>query len=328
MGDIMKYTKIILFSLVLLTLVMIACAPAEDVKSVPAEAPEAVSDGSLVDEKSSLPEVKSAEKEDVLPEPSYIGRLATQEEGDVLLVAVSFFDENKDYTVAKGTADIRLESISKETVYEKEHEIDVGDCGEYTMRLTGEDFIACTIEIPYSDIEKAYDYEGYIFLSFVTENGASFEELKETTYDLPEYTEEEILEMSEKSYLSSVRSVDVQKKGGSFRVTVEKSGLYTSKGYDGFTDYFRIDFKVENIGTEKEYFFESDMVLLDGQGRQYDYSYDSEFEGGELYPGVVREGYVLFEDFNKESTNLQLIVDAGYDDDYDEVLLKFNIPSP
>lgn len=102
---------------------------------------------------------------------------------------------------------------------------------------------------------------------------------------------------------------------GDFKVTLLKYGIYKYLEYGDWGDEiitFRADITVENIGSETKSFSHYDAALVQGS-KQYDYYYRSEFEGLDTYPGVIREGYILFEDVPEDiSGDIKIITGSAY----------------
>jgi len=114
-----------------------------------------------------------------------------------------------------------------------------------------------------------------------------------------------LMEMYEDMYLQSAITVEQTITKGDFRITLVRVGHFTHLKYDIWGDEvteFRVELKVTSIASEPEYLFESDIVILDNLGNQYDYEYGGTLDLGEIYPGVTREGYVLFPALNENYT--------------------------
>jgi hypothetical protein len=77
--------------------------------------------------------------------------------------------------------------------------------------------------------------------------------------------------------------------------------------------------KLKNTGDDKESALFSGSVLLDDKGVQYEYGSFSTFascpnrvEQTALYPGASREGFLCFDDWKEEPSQLKAIVDMGF----------------
>ncbi len=68
------------------------------------------------------------------------------------------------------------------------------------------------------------------------------------------------------------------------------------------------------------------MVLLDGKGNQYDTAYGGTLDSfGQVFPGVSKSGYVLFEDIPQTTATLNLVFELGYDAGFNPFIFSYNI---
>ena len=86
--------------------------------------------------------------------------------------------------------------------------------------------------------------------------------------------------------------------------------------------YIRLDIKLTNKDNEPQDFFISNMALVDSAKYQYDSTDDGTFKGGQFYPGVRREGSVLFEVGDRKPNFVTLMVTDGYDENFEKVIRK------
>jgi hypothetical protein len=121
----------------------------------------------------------------------------------------------------------------------------------------------------------------------------------------------------ENQYLQSAKicSNDCIRTDGSFEVTLVRWGYFTHLKYDTWGDEvteYRVDIKVKNIGSEQESFSIYDSAMIVGTS-QYSYSYESNFDGSNIYPGIIKEGYLVFENVPANlAGSAQLIVGKYY----------------
>lgn len=156
------------------------------------------------------------------------------------------------------------------------------------------------------------------------------------TYDyvtIPKYSDEEIKAIYENQYLQSAKTIGQTTTRGDFEVTLVRVGYFTHLKYDTWGDEvtdFRADIKVKNIGTSSESFSSYDAAMIVGSN-QYNYDYNSKFDGSNIYPGVIKEGYILYENVPKNiSGQVKIIVGGAYWHSvdylsYEDILYTFNI---
>lgn len=257
----------------------------------------------------------------------YIGRFMAQSDEDVIEFSFSLLNKKEEYVAADGVATITIENNNDEVVYAGEIRPKKEDFGMYTMLLTDEHFMAYVWELPVTAIDKSTSSSGTAYIVFQTRD-AVFEEIDTDIWGLPTYSEEELEELNEETYLAN--SIDVNKKlrKGSFEVTVLSVGVFTPLvEYGDQKTYFRVDMEAKNIGDEKEYFSPSGLALIDNQGNQYDEEYGGTLDTyGDMYPNIIRKGYVLFEEVPANTQNLKLLFELGYDEDFDQYLFEYIIP--
>ena len=176
----------------------------------------------------------------------------------------------------------------------------------------------------FGDLQQGTVRRGYLLFEEVPKN-ASLTKLTINNYvfDLVTrkgYTYEQI---AEEAFKNSVAILNQTLRKGKFEVTASRAGFFTD--YQDGETYFRVDIRYENIGTKPEYFSTS-MFLLDGQGSQFEETYGGTLDThGEVFPGVAKEGYVLFENVPSNSTNLNLTFELGYDENYDPHLFRYRL---
>lgn len=134
----------------------------------------------------------------------------------------------------------------------------------------------------------------------------------------------------ELSWPASARVVNQTKSIFNFKVTLQRIGFYTYSQYSTPQTYFRADVVVENIGDQAETLSTYDAALISGKN-QYDRSYNSQLDASGLRPGVIREGYLLFENVPLDISG-EIRIDVGssywYAKDYlssRNVLYAFNV---
>lgn len=260
-------------------------------------------------------------------QPSYIGNFRTQTDGDNIVLLFSLYDNNNNFMSASGVAKIRIVSDDGTTVYSENHNINKEDFGTFTQTLTGNQFQGVSFKIAASQIKKSLDNNGKVYLQFTT-GGGSFEELESSVYGLPQFTKEEIVAQYENKYLNSSKFLNITERKGYFDVSLMRVGFFKHLKYDTFGDEveeFRADIKVKNIATAENSFSTYDAKMIIGSS-QYDRSYNSKFDSGDIYPGVIREGYIIFESVPKNvSGEAKIILGSHYDRGYVNYISEFSV---
>ena len=178
------------------------------------------------------------------------------------------------------------------------------------------------------DIAGGSTKEGYLLFDEVPEtaNIAKITISKIYIFDLAKGKTYTLMEMYENLYLQSAITVGKTITKGDFSITLVKVGYFTHLKYDTSGDevtQFRLDLKVKNVANDPEYLFESNIVIVDNLGNQYNYEYDGTLELGEIYAGVTKEGYVLFPAVNENATTITVTIkQTAYPED---ILYQFTV---
>ena len=181
--------------------------------------------------------------------------------------------------------------------------------------------------IPFSKIEKGFSSygSGRATLIFNTINDETF--IAEDNYvEIPSYTDEEVENITDMNYISNSFIIDETISKGSFSVKVIRAGIYERWERSQFNSYLRIDVEVMNIGNESASFYPTGIVIIDENNRQYENSYYGTLDlYSKLYPGIILEGFLLFDDVPINNTNFTLMFELGYDENYDYNLYSYDI---
>lgn len=247
----------------------------------------------------------------------HIDYFLLQEKDVTLQPQFALMSEDLDFMSTDGTVQLTIfDETTNKPLYETEFTIKKSDFNYYST-LLGKEILAYQWSIPLSDVEKCFSY-GTAKITFTATDGRSCSDTTEYI-TLPKYTEDEIIQMYEDMFLQSAITVQQTITNGDFSITLVKVGCFAHLEYDTWGDEvteFRVDLKVTSIASEPEYIFESDIVILDNLGNQYNYEYGGTLDLGEIYPGVTREGYVLFPALNKNANRITVIVtDTEYPED-------------
>jgi hypothetical protein len=236
-------------------------------------------------------------------------------------------DINGANTAAAGKVKVRVFDDVNSTLYVDEFDVKSSDYVDYQFKLTGQEMgKAYEWRTPASQIKKGVaSMWGTAQLTFVTSDGTEIQ-AEDKTMNIPTYTQEELAQMAEVEYAKTATVVNKKLSKGSFEVTVEKIGFVNITKYSTTTQYLRVDMIVKNVGSESEYFSPSGMVLLSGQGKQYESAYGGTLDTySQIYPGITKDGYVLFEDVPTTETGLKLIFELGYDANYDQYTFQYQL---
>lgn len=239
----------------------------------------------------------------------HIDYFLVTEEGQYLQAQFALMSEDLNFISTDGTVQLTIfDETTNRTLYETEFTLKKSDFKHY-QTLLGKTILAYQWSIPLSNVQKCIS-NGIAKITFTATSGKSCSDTDEYVM-LPKHTEEEIIQMYEDMYLQSAITVQQTITKGEFTITLVRVGHFTHLEYDTWGDEvteFRVDLKVKNIASQPEYLFESDIVILDNLGNQYDYEWGGTLDLGEIYPGVTREGYVLFPALNENAIRITLIV--------------------
>lgn len=242
-----------------------------------------------------IPGKKGIEKTDVfaptIPDPENIDLFSGIKEGDL----IRFFFTFNDRIGHGGKVSVKITDTLDKTVYSSHFDVKSNQFMDYQFRLTGEPVgKAYEWKVPYSAIQKGMSNMGTAYLTFTTPNGKNLN-ADTTLSDLPSYTREEIEQLYENQYFQSAKTIGQTMNEGDFEVTLVRVGYFKYLDFDKEVKYFRADIKVKNIGFESKSFSGYDAAMI-VDSNQYSRSYRSEFEDNNIYPDVIKEGYLLFED--------------------------------
>lgn len=252
-------------------------------------------------------------------EPSYIGNFRAQNDDDNLQILFSLYDENENFMSADGYATFKIVSKDGKTIYTENHRVSKTGFSKFTQTLTGAEFNAYSWKISKSKIQKSVDSSGMAYIEFKTDGNTNFNSLDTSVYGLPEYSKEELSELSDVEFDKNAISLNIQKKMDRYiAVTVEKIGIITFSDYSGEKKLIRADIIVENIGNEKISYYSPSPIILGKSNNQFEkayvssYDYDNVFDSGDIYPGVIKKGAIFFETKDNPALDVkELIIETG-----------------
>jgi len=260
--------------------------------------------------------------------PANINTFSSANEGDMIRFYFLLEDEDGINTQSDGHVKIEIFDDEDNSLYKNEFDVKSSEFVDYQFKLTGTAMgKAYEWRVPKEDIEKGKSTYGFgkAVLTFITSE-FNIMSAEDTLVQIPTYSEEELEEMQESDYDDS--AVDVNKKisKGSFEVTVIKTGFFDKYEWGETKQYFRVDMIVKNIGSNSEYFSPSGLAVIDDQGHQYEYTFSGTLDTfSTVYPGVTKNGYILFEDVPITTISIRLVFELGYDSNFNSYVFEYNI---
>lgn len=258
--------------------------------------------------------------------PKYVGDFSlTSINPNSFELRFGFFNGNHDYVKTSGNANLKIVNDNGEIVLDKNFNFNETNFRTYTSLLSSSDILSVIFNLAKSDIKKTSESSGIAYLS-VNLKDSYFEPLQISVYSLPIYSDAELAQMNEENYNQEKTQINKEITSGNFRIQFLNSGFFTEDSWLGKNKYYRIDIKIQNIGNKADILTISDLALITPDGHQYEKDY-----GGTLdtiydtyYPGVSKEGYILFKDVPKE-LKYTLAYNMGYDKNWNPVSYTLNI---
>jgi len=237
-------------------------------------------------------------------------------------------DSNGNIIPGEGKANLQIKDSIGKVVYAQDFDFEASEFVNYEFKLTGKGIgKAYEWRVNKSDVEKGVSEIG---TADITLTVASGKVLKSTAdyVTIPKYSEEELIAVYETEYnKTAIVSGEVIKKGN-FEVTLVKYGYYTHLEFDTIGDEvtdFRVDLIVKNISSKKDSFSVFEAALLSGSN-QYKYSFNSKIDTADIFAGVIKEGYIIFEDVpDTLSGTIKIIPGTAYDSSYNQINYEFEV---
>lgn len=228
--------------------------------------------------------------------PTSIDTFLHASEGNQFRFYFQLQDSNHQNTLGDGVLDFKIKDSRGTIVYSKSLNVKASDFVHYQNMLTGNSVGKAFQFFVEQDAIKKGIGTGTADISFSLMNGNVLK-ASDTYVQIPQYTEDEIKQIYEEQYIKNAEFSGLVVRKGNFEVTLVSYGYFTHlKSYYGgeeVTD-FRADIEVKNIGRDSESFSSYDASIVIGSN-QYSRSYFSEFDGTNMYPGVIKKGYLVFE---------------------------------
>lgn len=256
-----------------------------------------------------------------------IATFTSVEEGGQYRFYFMLEDSNGANTVAAGKANVRVYDDVNNTLYSSELNVKTTDYVDYQFKLTGKGLgKAYEWRVPVSNVKKGISsFWGTAELTFTTSDGIVLR-AEDKTMSIPKYSDEELAQIAEEKYAKTATTINQMLTKGSFEVVVNKIGFINVTQYSTTKQYLRVDMTVRNVGSEREYFSPSGTVLLTGQGKQYETSYGGTLGTySQMYPGITKSGYILFENVPTTETGIKLVFELGHDENYDSYKFQYNL---
>lgn len=245
------------------------------------------------------------------PSISRIGELAVYTKGPGLDVWFNLLDKDGRQVKTNGDLEFTIWSKGDKIVYQMKTTVTKADFKRVERLFGREKLLVYTWFIPFDEIERYISDRGRARLVFTPEGQPPLTPVEDDYVEIPKMTDAEIIQLFESRFQQAAQVLQETATKGNFSITLVRFGLFTHLEYETWGDevtHLRMDLSVTNIGSEKDYLFESDAVVLDDLGNQYDAEWDGTLDLGELYPDVRREGYLLFPVPKKEATQIRLLV--------------------
>ena len=241
--------------------------------------------------------------------PANINIFASAKEGDVIRFYFLLEDANGENIPADGHVKVEIFDDLNNSLYYQEFDVKASEFVDYQFKLTGQ-YMGKAYEwrVPISKIKKGISLLGFgkASLTFVTPEGKELHAV-DTTVPIPTYTEEELEQMAEEEYNKNATVISLVAEDDNFRVKIIKYGFFTDYSFSSPENLLRVDLEVE--AKQSGSFYTYDAKLIDSEDNQYEWSYKSKFESGEIESGVIRKGYIAFENVPKNVNISKIIID-------------------
>lgn len=239
-----------------------------------------------------------------------------------LEVRFSLRNKYEEYVAQSGMVDFRIVNNHDDLLYETAFQTKKNEF--IVWLLPGEKLLAYTWDIPLDDIPKSTTSSGTAYLTYTTST-KEFETVEIPVIMLPEYTDAELETVNEEAWLGKATELNEKMEKGDWAMTLQRYGVYEPLSKSGKRErYFRADFHVKNIADTRENFAPRGLKLTDTQSNKYEMVYGGTLDLTEvLYPGVEREGSVLFALYPDNVHRVTLSFSLGYGQDYVPLLWQY-----
>ena len=249
-------------------------------------------------------------------------------EGEINRFYFILEDVNGHNTICDGNVDFQIIDDLDNILYSDYFTVSSSEFIDYGFQLTGTPIgKAYEWRVPIEDIDKGFSIIGYGtgILTFTNTDGKEMTAQTELV-KIPTYTDDEIQDIVEGEYENTSTYINKKISKGNFEIIVNRVGFFYKYDWGVAKKYFRVDMEVKNIGSESEYFLPSGLVIIDSQNNQYEQNYLGTLNiYSTIYPGVVKKGYLLFENIPETETSFRLLFELGFDEKFEPYLFEYMI---
>ncbi len=238
--------------------------------------------------------------------PVNINYFATVKEGEIIRFYFLLEDVYGKNTPGDGHVKVEIFDNLNNSLYYKEFDVKASEFVDYQFMFTGQDIgKAYEWRVPISEIQKGISSFGRAVLTFVTSDGKELH-IEDTVVQIPTYTKEELTQMAEEEYNKNAKQTLLELEDDNFKIRITKYGFFTDYSSISAENLLRVDLEVEAKQTNSFYIYNT--KLIDSSSNQYERSYRSKFEGGEIESGAKKTGYMAFKNVPKNVDISKIII--------------------
>lgn len=253
---------------------------------------------------------------------------------DCIMFYFSLLDSTQKEMAYPGTINIKIKDDKNKVLYQKDFKVSRSEFWEAEIGITKVRKLIWSGQILVKDIKKTMSgSSGSIEGTFET-GGIEFEPLSAHLFSVPTVSERELIDQYEQEYQESAILINESQQRGNFTLTITKAGWFNARDslYREDEIVLRYDLEVTNERTSEQYFFTSDIALIDNKKNQYDpivSLHKNAFDSGEIFPGITRKGFIAFEGIKDDATSATIYADCGMSRvNYQEIKCIINVPIP
>jgi len=238
----------------------------------------------------------------------------------------SLKDNNQVNVADDGTVSLSITDNADNVVYQNTFTVKKSDFATYSTPLTNKNYLAYVWAIPVSDVGKGISGLGNAKLIFITNENRTYS-ITENAIPIPSYTNDELPQIYEQDYSKSALPINQQISQCNFQITVQRAGFFTTNGFTGSQEHFRVDMQVNVTGLRNQTFSSTSMVLRDNQGIQYNHESGGTLDQPSQIPtGESRQGSVLFKKIPDNANFVDLVFQLGSDEKLKPCTFQYHIP--
>jgi len=257
--------------------------------------------------------------------PVTVNTFSTVKEGELIRFYFLLADSSGNIIPRDGRVKLQILDDYQTLLYSNEFDVSSSQFVDYQIKLTGA-YLGKAYEwrVNSANFKKSFGSYGYgkAYLTF-TSSSDNRKLSSESSVTVPCYTSEEIKQICEQQYLAASTTVNLKLTKGNYEVIVIRVGFFNDYSYLEKKQYLRVDIQAKNIGSQASYFSPSGMAIIDNQNHQYDRTYGGSMDlFSNIYPGVSKSGYILFEVPNTVTSG-KLVFQQGYDVHYNNYIFEY-----